>query len=414
MPSRLRPLLRILPTMLCILAAAWGGGEAAAQSTSTPPTAADRRVALVVGVSGYRNLDRLPNAGNDARAVAEVLARAGFELVRDGPLIDPARSALEQAIDTFGRLVDPQTVALFYYAGHGVQLRERNFLVPSDASWESADAAERAMIAASLLFARLERNGGGRINIVVLDACRNNPLPPEAGADHPGLGTMDAPTATLISYATQPGNVAMDGAGANSPYTEALVQAMRRPELTVLEMFNEAGLEVQRRTRGQQIPWVSLSPLPSRVYLHRAGAAQPAPPAPLPAAHPCGDAPERVRGPIDRLFRAWSTLDFDLYADSWTEDAFQVAGKIQRDRKQILQQRRGLFGRLARVEVGRTDPVVERVDGRLAFVRNKYTMEFTLKTGRRIVETDVQESYVLACGKDGRWRIKENFDYIAR
>lgn len=405
MPMRLRPLLCILPLMLCALTAAAAAGRAVAQGP-------DRRVALVVGVSGYRSLDRLPNAGNDARAVAEVLARAGFELVRGGPVIDPDRPALEQAIDTFGRLVDPQTVALFYYAGHGVQLRERNFLVPSDASWASADAAERAMVAASLLFARLERNGGGRINIVVLDACRNNPLPPEAGVDHPGLGTMDAPTATLISYATQPGNVAMDGAGANSPYTEALVQAMRRPELTVLEMFNEAGLEVQRRTRGQQIPWVSLSPLPSRVFLHRTAAAQPAPPAP--PAHPCGDAPERVRRPVDQLFRAWSALDFALYADSWTDDAFQVAGKVQRDRKQILQQRRGLFGRLARVEVGRTDPVVERVDGRLAFVRNKYTMEFTLKTGRRIVETDVQESYMLACGKDGRWRIKENFDYIAR
>ncbi len=412
MPSRLRPLLRILLPMLCVFVAGWGG-DAAAQSASTmPPAAADRRVALVVGVSGYRNLDQLPNAGNDARVVAEVLGRAGFELVRGGPLIDPDRPTLEQAIDTFGRLVDPQTIALFYYAGHGVQLRERNFLVPSDASWAGADAADRAMVAASLLFARLERNGGGRINIVVLDACRNNPLPPGAGVDHPGLGTMDAPTATLISYATQPGNVAMDGAGANSPYTEALVQAMRRPELTVLEMFNEAGLEVQRRTRGQQIPWVSLSPLPSRVFLHRTAAAQPASPAP--AAHPCGDAPERVRGPIDQLFRAWSTLDFDLYADSWTEGAFQVAGKIQRDHKQILQQRRGLFGRLARVEVKRTDPVVERVDGRLAFLRNKYTMEFTLKTGRRIVETDVQESYMLACGQDGRWRIKENFDYIAR
>ena len=412
MPLRLRPLLRALLLTLCGLAGTLAGASAAAQ-------APDRRVALVIGVSGYRNLDALPNAANDARAMARVLGAAGFELVGGGPVLDPDRRALEQAIDAFVTRVDQRTVGLFYYAGHGVQVRERNFLVPADAALSTAAEADKAMVAATLLFGRLQQSGGGRINIVILDACRNNPLPREAGLDQRGLGTMDAPTATLISYATQPGNVAMDGAGDNSPYTAALVEAMRRPELTVLEVFNEAGLDVQRRTSGQQIPWVSLSPLPSRVYLHQAASAAGATPAPAapalaPPAHPCGDAPERVRGPVDQLFRAWSTLDFDLYADSWTADAFQVAGKIQRDRKQILAQRRGLFGRLAKVEVKRTAPVVEKLDGRLAFLRNKYTMEFTLKTGRRIVEADVQESYMLACGQDGRWRIKENFDYIAR
>lgn len=118
--------------------------------------------------------------------------------------------------------------------------------------------------------------------------------------------------------------------------------------------------------------------------------------------------------PVRQLFRAWSALDFDLYTDTWTEDAFQVAGKIQRDRKQILAQRRAPFGRLAKVEVKRTAPVVEKVDRRLAFLRNNYTMELTLKTGSRSVETDVQESYMLACGADGRWRLKGNFDYVAR
>jgi uncharacterized protein (TIGR02246 family) len=408
----LRTALAALLLVGCFLLAVPAGAQAPAQ--------AERRVALVIGVSGYRNLDQLPNAGNDARAIARVLGNAGFELVRGGPVLDPDRATLEQAIDAFVGQVDQRTVGLFYYAGHGVQVRERNYLVPAEAALTTVAQADQAMVAATLLFGKLERSGGGRINIVILDACRNNPLPRGTGADHAGLGTMDAPPGTLISYATQPGNVAMDGDSGNSPYTLALVDAMRRSDLTVLEMFNEAGLDVQRRTNGQQIPWVSLSPLPSRIYLHRAtataatGLAPPKPAAPEPEKHPCGDTPALVRKPVEQLFRAWSTLDFDLYADSWTDDAFQVAGKIQRDRKQILAQRRGLFGRLVKVEVKQTAPVIEKVDRWLAFLRNSYTMEFTLKTGRRIVETDVQESYMLACGADGKWRIKENFDYVAR
>ncbi|MCC6467817.1 MAG: caspase family protein [Alphaproteobacteria bacterium] len=375
------------------------------------PAGDDPRLALVVGVSGYRHLDPLPNPANDARAMARALSLAGFDLVGGGPSIDPDRGALERAIRSFAERVDRRTIGLFYFAGHGIQVRERNYLAPADAELSTAADADRALVAASQLFRQLQQTGGGRVNIVILDACRNNPLPPGAGVDQRGLGTMDAPTATLISYATQPGNVAMDGDAGNSPYTQALVEAMLKPDLTVLELFNEAGLSVQKRTSGQQIPWVSLSPMPSRIYLARASggiAAAPAAPA------QCSTAPADIRRPVDALFRAWTTLDFDLYAAQWQDDAFQVAGKIQRDRAKILEHRRGLFGRLQSVAVKRTDPVIERIDGRLAFVRNTYTMEFLLKNGRRIVETDVQESYMLACDGSGRWRIKENFDYIAR
>jgi uncharacterized caspase-like protein len=371
----------------------------------------DPRLALVVGVSGYRHLDPLVNPANDARAMARALALAGFELVGGGPSIDPGRQGLERSIAEFARRIDRRTIGLFYFAGHGIQVKERNFLAPADAALGTAADAERALVSAAQLFHQLRETGGGRVNIVILDACRNNPLPPAAGGDQRGLGTMDAPAATLISYATQPGNVAMDGEDGHSPFTAALVEAMRKPDLTVLELFNEAGLIVQKRTRGRQIPWVSLSPMPSRIYLARAGAPQAAAP-PAPAS--CPAAPSDIRRPVDDLFRAWAALDFDLYAAQWRDDAFQVAGRIQRDRAKILEHRRGLFQRLASVQVRRTDPVVETVDGRLAFVSNTYSMEFALKNGRRIVETDVRESYMLACGADGRWRIKENFDYIAR
>jgi uncharacterized protein (TIGR02246 family) len=372
----------------------------------------DRRIALVIGVSGYHHLRPLPNPANDAHAMARALTTAGFDLVGGKPQIDPDRRILEAAIADFAAHVDQRTIGLFYYAGHGIQVREHNFLVPADAQPRTLADADQALIAATMLFRELQRHGGSRINIVILDACRDNPLPPTVGAEQPGLGTMDAPTGTLISYSTQPGNVAMDGDGPNSPYTAALVDAMRHPDLTVLEVFNEAGLSVQRRTGGAQIPWVSLSPLPSRVYFHRTAAAATATPKPTPA-H-CSVAPTEIRRPIDELFHAWTALDFEQYAGVWQEDAFQVAGKIQRDRRQLLDHRRALFQRLARVEVKRTNPVIEKLDGRLAFVRNSYTMEFTLKTGQRIVETDIQESYMLACGADGRWRIKENFDYLAR
>ncbi|MCC7045069.1 MAG: caspase family protein, partial [Alphaproteobacteria bacterium] len=346
--------------------------------------------------------------------MARALSLAGFELVGGGPSIDPDRGALERAIQRFAARVDRRTSGLVYFAGHGIQGRERTSLAPAAAELATAADADRALVAASQLFRQLQQTGGGRVNIVILDACRNNPLPPGAGIDQRGLGTMDAPTATLISYATQPGNVAMDGDTGNSPYTQALVEAMLKPGLTVLELFNEAGLSVQKRTQGQQIPWVSLSPMPSRVYLARPQAAAAQAPAPPPLAPGCASAPAEIRRPVDALFRAWTTLDFDLYAAQWQDDAFQVAGKIQRDRAKILEHRRGLFGRLQSVAVKRFDPAIERIDGRLAFLRNAYTMEFTLKNGRRIVETDVQESYMLACDGNGRWRIKENFDYIAR
>lgn len=379
------------------------GGLVPAQALS--PT--DPHRALVVGVSSYSHLQPLPNPANDARAMARTLVQAGFELEGGGPMIDPDRQALDRAIRGFAQRMTPRTIGVFYFAGHGIQVRERNFLAPADAALATLADADRALVAATQLFGELRQSGGGKVNIVILDACRNNPLPPAAGFDQRGLGTMDAPAATLISYATQPGNVAADGDGQNSPYTAALVAAMRRPDLTVLEMFNEAGLAVQRQTAGRQIPWVSLSPMPSRVYLHRSSAPAAAPP-PV-----CVATPEEIRRPIDRLFQAWRTLDFDLYAAQWRADAFQVAGKVQRDRAKILAHRKELFGRLDAVEVKRIDPVIERIGGRLAFVRNTYWMEFALKNGRRAVEKDLQESYMLACdGQDG-WRIKENFDYIA-
>ncbi len=367
----------------------------------------DQRVALVVGVSSYGHLTPLPNAANDARSMATALAGAGFKLVGDGALINPDRRALQAAITTFVGRTDSHTIGLFYFAGHGMQIRERNFLAPVDASLESAADADRALVAATELFRQLKLKGGGRVNIIILDACRNNPLQSSAGVDQRGLGTMDAPTATLISYATQPGNVALDGQDGHSPYTSALVEALRQPGLTVLELFNETGLLVQKRTGGVQIPWVSLSPVPSRVYLTAASTAAPA------AVPRCPLGTAEIMRPVDNLFRAWTALDFPLYAAQWRDDAFQVAGKIQRDRTKILAQRRDLFARLQSVTVRHTAPVIERGDGKTAFVRNRYTMEFTLKTGRRIVETDVQESYMLACGTDGTWRIKENFDYLA-
>jgi Caspase domain/TPR repeat len=230
------------------------------------PVATEKRVALVIGNSTYQNISRLDNPVNDARLMAEALRGAGFTLVGGGAQIDLDKVRFDSAIQNLGNQIAGADVALFYYAGHGVQVRGSNYLVPVSANPTKEADVDFQMVDVALVLRQME-GSGTKLNFIILDACRNNPFGGRGlRATGGGLAQMNAPEGTLISYATQPGSVALDGVDGDSPYTKALAQTLRRPGLGVFDFFNEVGLAVKRSTGGSQQPWMSSSPINGKFY----------------------------------------------------------------------------------------------------------------------------------------------------
>jgi hypothetical protein len=238
---------------------------------------AEKRFALVVGNSGYQNITRLDNPKNDAKLMAETLGGLGFVLIGGGAQLDLDKSALDNAVQNFGRQIQGADVALFYYAGHGVQVSGSNYLVPVNANPTREADVDFQMVDINLVLRQMQ-GSGTRLNLVILDACRNNPFGARGlRASDGGLAQMRAPEGTLISYATQPGSVAQDGADGNSPYTKALAATVRQAGLDIFQTFNQVGLAVKRATAGAQQPWVSSSPIDGTFYFVAPMAAAPAP-----------------------------------------------------------------------------------------------------------------------------------------
>ena len=248
------------------------------------PAHAEKRVALVIGNSAYRAVPALANPAADARLMSDTLLSLGFFVVGGGAQIDLDKAGFDGALREFGQELIGADVALFYYAGHGVETHGLNYLVPVDA--HPADEADvfMQMTGISGILDQMEKSGT-RINLVLLDACRDNPF-----RDHGvrsttgGLAQMPAPVGTLISFATQPRSVSLDGVDGHSPYTAALVQAMQRPGSGLFKTFNEVGLAVEKATGGSQLPWVSSSPIAGNFYFAGKPAAAEVTPAPNPSA----------------------------------------------------------------------------------------------------------------------------------
>jgi uncharacterized caspase-like protein len=256
-------------------------------------------VALVVGNSKYTNISALRNPAGDARLIADTLRGLGFTLVGGGAQVDLDKAALDRAVQNFGAQVSNADVALFYYAGHGIQLHGTNYLVPVDANVAREADADFQMLNVNLVLQQLDPadGPGGRLNVVILDACRNNPFGRGLRSADRGLSLMQAPGGTVISFATQPGAAAQDGDGDHSPFAAALADSIRRPGLGLFDMFNEIGLSVQKATGGTQRPWVSSSPVAGQFYfagLPSPGGARPAA-APPPVTDPCAAAVEHWR-----------------------------------------------------------------------------------------------------------------------
>ena len=247
--------IRSFPALIALLLLAW-----------SCPAAAEKRVALVIGNSAYQNIARLDNPRNDAMLMAETLGGLGFTLVGGAAQLDLDKASLDTAIQNFGRQIQGADVTLFYYAGHGVQVSGSNFLVPVNANPTREADVDFQMVDINLVLRQMQ-GSGTRLNMVILDACRNNPFGARGlRSSDGGLAQMRAPEGTLISYATQPGSVAQDGADGHSPYTKALAATLREPGLDIFQTFNQVGLAVKRATGGSQQPWVSSSPIDGTFY----------------------------------------------------------------------------------------------------------------------------------------------------
>jgi hypothetical protein len=217
---------------------------------------AEQRVALVIGNASYR-VDPLDNPVNDARLVAASLKQAGFDVALAENL---DRRGLLSAMRAFGQRLNEQTVAVLYYAGHGLQLRDRNYLIPVDAEIRSEDEIPLAGIDVAFVLNRMSA-AKSRVNIVIIDACRNNPFATKNGNSAQGLAQMDAPVGTLLAYATAPGKLAADGlgGGAHGVYAHHLARQMLSPGLPVEHVFKRVREAVVRASRETQVPWESSS-----------------------------------------------------------------------------------------------------------------------------------------------------------
>lgn len=224
---------------------------------SSTANASQPRIALVIGNSDYEYAP-LANPVRDAELMADTLREVGFEVLEYSDL---NRRNLTKAFIQLGKKLEevgPDATALIYYAGHGAQVNGENYLIPVGAEIEEEIDVEIEGVRASSLLSTL-RKAKSALNIVILDACRNNPFESASRSAQTGLAKMDAPTGTLLAYSTAPGKVAEDGSGKNSTYTKALARAIKTPGAKVEEVFKTVRVSVVDRTQGRQVPWESSS-----------------------------------------------------------------------------------------------------------------------------------------------------------
>src|SRR5882724_4861247 len=240
------------------------------------PAAAEKRIALVVGNSAYVHANPLPNPVNDAGDMAKALTEVGFEVILG---LDLKKPAFDAKVREFARALEKADVALFFYAGHGLQASGKNYLVPVDASLQGERDLDFEAVSVDFVLKQMELEREGKTNVVFLDACRDNPLArnlarsmgTRSAAVGQGLAQVQTGVGTFIAYSTQPGNVAVDGAGRNSPFTGALVKGVREPGRNLTSVMIEVRKDVLAVTSGKQVPW-DHSALTGDFYFHLASA----------------------------------------------------------------------------------------------------------------------------------------------
>lgn len=242
---------------------------------------AEKRVALILGNSAYGHSTPLRNPVNDANALSKAFTRLGFKAIRG---VDQTKSGMDNQIQLFSEHLKGAELAVFFYAGHGIQLNFKNYLVPVDFNPQVDTNLISQLISLDNILHELEKKKC--ISIIFLDACRDNPLANKLAANlssgrsllidkkrgvkvvGQGLAEVEGKAGTLIAYATQPGNVASDGDGKNSPFTEGLLKYIEQPGLEIRDMLSYVRVRVIKKTAEKQIPW-DHSSLVKKVYFKK-------------------------------------------------------------------------------------------------------------------------------------------------
>lgn len=323
---------------------------------SVSVASASKRVALVIGNAAYKNVPVLANPYNDATDMATKLKSLGFSVVEG---LDTDLLGLRRKIGDFVDQLDKADLAMFYYAGHGLQVNGKNYLVPVDAVMESSLDLEFEAVPVDLILSAMEARVD--TNILFLDACRDNPLARSLSGSlgrsasvGRGLAELGAGRGTLISFATQPGNIALDGTDRNSPFTAALVKHLGTPGDSLSDAMIKVRNEVIRSTKGRQVPWEHSS-LTGRVVLNASTGPSSAPaakpdPQPRPAVGLSNSNLQVEMAFWDAVKNADSAIYFETYLRRYPNGLFSDIAKLKIE---SLQQRNP-----APVAAAQPDPVV--------------------------------------------------------
>lgn len=260
MPGRLRRLRLPLPVLASVLV------SMLLLPLCPAPALAEKRVAWIVGIDTYTRFDPLQNPASDARLLADVLTRLGFTLVGGGPQINPTRERMTARMREFEAAAQG-ALALFFFSGHGSQFEGENYLIPADD--QEIRVRDDLPFNSLPLNSILNRVRGAETLIVLLDACRNNPLPTRDGNRDgtKGLARMKAPRNSVVVFATQPGDTAADGSGSNSPFTMALREKLNKPGEEFTLLMREVRDRVGDLTNGNQNPEMVVNLNSKKIYL---------------------------------------------------------------------------------------------------------------------------------------------------
>jgi len=249
--------------VLCVLAVAVFGAL---------PASAEKRVALIIGNSAYQQAGTLANPVNDAKEMATALKDLGFVVLLG---LDLDKRAFDIKVRDFSRALADADTGVFFYAGHGLQIAGRNYLIPIDAQLQRERDVDFEAVGLEFILKQMELEREGKTNIVFLDACRDNPLArnlarsmgTRSASVGQGLAQVQTGVGTFIAYSTQPGNVALDGDGRNSPFTAALAKGVREPGRNLTAIMIDVRKDVLLATNGRQVPW-DHSALTADFYFH--------------------------------------------------------------------------------------------------------------------------------------------------